>query len=34
MESYDDMPPPLEDMSDQLSYVKQLKDKTNPFANS
>ncbi len=30
----DDLPPPLEDMSEQLTYVKQLKDKTNPFSQS
>lgn len=30
----DDFPPPLEDMSDQLTYIKQMKDKTNPFAQS
>lgn len=30
----DDFPPPLEDMSDQLTMLKQIKDKNNPFAKS
>lgn len=33
--NFDDMPPPLEDMSEHLSTVKQLHNKNNPlYANT